>query len=338
MREDRVSIVSGDVALAATVVLPAEASGGEPVPAAVLVSGSGPLDADATIQGVPLFRMLAHDLAHRGIASIRWSDRGTGGSTGSYRASSLEELADDARAAVDALRAVSGVDATRVGCIGHSEGTIPAIRSCIAATAGFVVLLAPPVLPCAENILLQTAAIGAADGLRAPRIAAEVALLERIFPLLRSGATVVSLEPAFADYARAVVADMPRRQRTAISDLEAFAWILFTQRMSMMDTVWFRSVIACDPRPMYRALAAPTLAVFGGRDRQTPAQENRRALEEIVNPRIDSRTYPTANHLLQEAVSGAPAEYATLPHRFVPGLVPAIADWIAAVSGSPAAD
>jgi hypothetical protein len=37
---------------------------------------------------------------------------------------------------------------------------------------------------------------------------------------------------------------------------------------------------------------------------------------------------PNANHLFQEATTGSPTEYATLPAEFSPDLMPLILDWL----------
>ena len=50
-------------------------SGDRKAPAVVLVSGGGPLDRDVTLLGHKLFRVMAHQLAKAGIASLRFDKR-----------------------------------------------------------------------------------------------------------------------------------------------------------------------------------------------------------------------------------------------------------------------
>ena len=81
-------------------------------------------------------------------------------------------------------------------------------------------------------------------------------------------------------------------------------------------------------------MRCPVFAVFGGRDLQVPQEANRARLESALaesgNQSVTVKVYPEANHLFIPAVSGEPAEYATLPKVFVASLLPDILAWIAA--------
>jgi len=115
--------VSADIVLAGTLTLPAGAAGR--VPAVVTISGSGPQDRDSYASvagGWRPFRQLADTLARRGVAVLRLDDRGVGGSTGDYGASTERTAAADIHAAIAFLRARPDVAADRIAVLGHSEG------------------------------------------------------------------------------------------------------------------------------------------------------------------------------------------------------------------------
>jgi dienelactone hydrolase len=115
----------GGYTLAGTLTVPKNAAG--PVPAVVLISGSGAQDRDAAMPAVPgyrFFRQIADTLGRRGIAVLRLDDRGWGASGGDPSRATSADLAEDTRAAVEWLRARADVDPTRVGLVGHSEGAI----------------------------------------------------------------------------------------------------------------------------------------------------------------------------------------------------------------------
>lgn len=80
-RDIRFASADGRATLAGTLTLPA---GRGPFPAAVLLSVAGPDDRDQTLGPHRGYRALAHRLAAQGIASLRFDDRGVGGSTGDY--------------------------------------------------------------------------------------------------------------------------------------------------------------------------------------------------------------------------------------------------------------
>jgi hypothetical protein len=115
--------VSGSAILAGTLTLPMGIR--DPVPAVVLLSGSGPQDRDSFVpiaDGWRPFREIADALSSRGIAVLRFDDRGVGASTGDFAAGTERTGADDARAALALLRARPDIAGDRIALLGHSEG------------------------------------------------------------------------------------------------------------------------------------------------------------------------------------------------------------------------
>jgi dienelactone hydrolase len=114
-----------------TLTVPCGAHG--TVPAVVLVSGTGPQDRDGSLPGDPYrpFRQIADTLSRRGIAVLRVDDRGVG-TGGRRQISSVNDLADDVRAALAMLRARGELDPARLAVVGHSEGA--AVLSLVAAS------------------------------------------------------------------------------------------------------------------------------------------------------------------------------------------------------------
>ena len=113
------------IELSGTLTLPKDLS--KPVPAVVLVQGSGPQDRDETLGPNKPFRELAHALAARGIAVVRYDKR-----TKVYGARMAEvsggqltydtEVVDDAVQALRQTAKLPQVDKQRLFVIGHSLG------------------------------------------------------------------------------------------------------------------------------------------------------------------------------------------------------------------------
>lgn len=156
------------VRLAGTLALP---SGTGPFPVVVLVSGSGPHDRDGSMFLHRPFKIVADYLARRGIASLRYDDRGTAQSTGVFEEATTADFATDAEAAVRFVAHHPKLAANRIGLVGHSEGGLiaPLVAS-RSRDVAFVVLLAAPALKFDSLALLQSRAMLMANGASAAMI------------------------------------------------------------------------------------------------------------------------------------------------------------------------
>jgi len=119
MREQPFEVSSGEVRLVGTLCLPDDFPG--PFAGALLLNGSGPLDRDSNMpkQRLDVANTLAHALAARGVASLRYDKRGVGESTGSYLSAGLSEETEDARVLQSRSRAARtsrSTPATSIEC------------------------------------------------------------------------------------------------------------------------------------------------------------------------------------------------------------------------------
>ncbi len=144
--------------LAATLTRPVRNT---PVPVLVTISGSGPQERDSEISIVPgygIFREIADTLGRRGVAVLRWDDRGVGESGGRESAlkSTSADVADDVKSIVAWLRARKDIDGTRIVLAGHSEGGM--VAPMVAATDNTlkgIALLAGPAYTGRQILLYQ---------------------------------------------------------------------------------------------------------------------------------------------------------------------------------------
>jgi dipeptidyl aminopeptidase/acylaminoacyl peptidase len=114
----------------------------------VTISGSGPQERDEYIPLVPgyrPFRQIADTLGRRGIAVLRFDDRGTGESGGNFAIASSADFAEDVRNIVGWLRARDDIDPERVALLGHSEGGLiaPLVAASDARVAAIVLMAGP---------------------------------------------------------------------------------------------------------------------------------------------------------------------------------------------------
>ncbi len=103
--------------LAGTLTMP-PATGLLRHPAIVLVTGSGQLERDETIAGIPIFAQLAGSLAQEGFVVLRYDKRGIGQSGGRSERATLQDYADDLTAAVKWLAKRKDIDPKRIAVVG----------------------------------------------------------------------------------------------------------------------------------------------------------------------------------------------------------------------------
>lgn len=298
------------VVLAGTLTIP---PGDGPHPAVILITGSGAQDRDESLMGHKPFRVLADHLSRRGIAVLRYDDRGTAQSTGDHAAATSADFALDAEGALDFLRARPGIDPRKTGFAGHSEGGV--IAPMIAARRGdvaFLVLLAGTAVPGAEVVLEQGQALARAAGATEGQIK-------------KARETQLQFNQAVKETPDAAELEKRLRQLLAgVPNAEA--------QIRRILSPWFRYFFAYDPAPTLAKVKCPVLALNGEKDLQVLADQNlpplKAALERAGNKDVTILRLPGLNHLFQAATTGSAAEYAQIEETMNPAVLDAVASWI----------
>ncbi|HEX6644014.1 MAG TPA: alpha/beta fold hydrolase [Gemmatimonadales bacterium] len=298
--EREVTVGTAPFALPGLVTVPA---GKGPFPLVVLVHGSGPNDRDETVGPNRPFRDLAHGLAERGVAVLRYDKR-----TRTYPMSFAgrpftvrEETIDDAIAAVELARGLPDVDPRRVVVAGHSLGGLLAPR--IAERDGRL----------AGVILLAGASNeGIPD------------MVERQLAYLR---TLEGADTVMIDRQRAAVAPGIARVRALTpADSAETGLILGAPAAYWLDLAGY------SPFETVRRLRMPVLVLHGERDYQAGPDgfaQWRSALG--GDARIEFRSYPSLNHLFIAGTGpGNPAEYG-VPGTVAGVVIDDIARWVVAL-------
>lgn len=325
---------AGNVRLAGTLLLP---EGEGPFPAVALVTGSGPQDRDETLMGHKPFLVIADALARRGIASLRWDDRGVGASGGDHMGSAVEDFAADARAAVAFLRSRSELNQKAIGIVGHSEGGLTGPMVAAAdSSVRFLVLLAPPGESMQSLLMRQTGDLLRLQGLDGKLVNRALAAQAEDLALIADPSLAVNELRAKLR----ALAETRRSQFTAeergLLQVDGDA---IERGIQVSTTAWFRSLIRQDPAVHLRSVEVPVLALFGEKDIQVEARVNseavRAALAAAGNPDHEVRSLPGLNHLFQHAETGSIEEYAASEETFAPEALGMIGDWIVARAGRP---
>ncbi|MBY0489277.1 MAG: lysophospholipase [Gemmatimonadaceae bacterium] len=277
-------------------------------PVMITISGSGPQERDerlgSVLPGYAIFREIADTLGRRGIAVLRYDDRGVGESGGadSRAKATSADFADDAQSVIAYLRTRPDIDATRIIVSGHSEGGLigPLVAVREPAVRGLVMLAGP-----------------AYDGRRV--------LQYQIGNQFKALAAAKSTADSGLANAMARGDDLSTYIRTR------------TDKMidSMRVEPWMQYFVDTDPKATLRQVTQPVLVLQGGTDMQvTPEQADTvvAVLRAAGNRRVTSKVFPATNHLFVPDPSGVPSEYPKLKdvkvRREVLG---AVADWVAAL-------
>lgn len=295
-----VTIPASGFNLAGTLTAPSQ-MGRMRHPAVVLVAGSGPVERDETVAGIPIFAQLAGALAERGFMVLRYDKRGLGQSGGRTERVTIQDYADDLIDAVKWLRKRDDVDKRRIAVAGHSEGgAVAMLASGREKNISALVLIAAPGTTGAELILEQQRHL--LDALKLP------------------------------EAERQATIELQKKIQTAVTTEKGWEGVPSEMR-KQADTPWFRSFLLFDPAAAMKKIRQPILIVQGDLDTQVaPAAADRlaelaRARKKKVGVRVEH--LPGVNHLLVHAATGEVSEYATLKEKqIVPDVARLVADWL----------
>jgi fermentation-respiration switch protein FrsA (DUF1100 family) len=314
------------IKLAGTLTMPRS---GQPFPAVILISGSGPQDRNETVCGHRPFLVLADYLTRHGIAVLRIDDRGVGGSTGNVFESTSEDLAEDVLAGVEYLKSREQINPKQIGLIGHSEGGIVApIAATRSSDIAFIVLMAGTGLNGQEILYLQSDLLLKAAGASDEVLAMQRANLDQIFKILKDQKDDTVAKEKIREALTETLSRLSKEEKDSLGVSEAAIEI----QLQMILSQWFRFFVAYDPKTTLMKVKCPVLAINGELDLQVPPKENLSAIEGALkaggNKDYTIQELPKHNHLFQRAQTGAMSEYAKIEETISPIALETISKWI----------
>jgi hypothetical protein len=302
---EEVSFDNGEAHLEGTLVLPKGYSCKTPI--LIFVTGSGQEDRDETIFEHKPFAVIADALGRAGIATLRYDDRGVGGSTGEVANATTEDFRDDALAGIKLLR--ERFD--KVGVIGHSEGGTIALMLASEGQVDFIVSLAGMAVSGKETLLWQN----------------RIAFMDAGVPTETTDVYCKALGEAID----ACVAGTPIPSANKYDLPAALAQNLAAASMQL-QTPYLKYFITLDARPLLGSIACPVLAINGTKDIQVDHESNLGALRKGLpaNPKNRIEAIEGVNHLFQHCTTGAVAEYRQIEETFAPEALDLIVNWLSA--------
>ncbi|MGH6951640.1 MAG: alpha/beta hydrolase family protein [Vitreimonas sp.] len=238
----------------------------------------------------------------RGIAVLAYDKRGVGGSTGDLTTASLDDLATDALAAVEFLRARRDIRANRIGLYGSSNGSWVAP---IAATRApdriaFIIARSASALPQRENIIYEVEGDLRSNGY-GDDVVARARELHRLdmavvaaggegWGELRAALAAARNEPWFALVRLpGQIIEFNEQNR---ANIESF---IAAERRGQID-----------PPALWSQIRQPVLIQIGGYDRYVPGPQSAELLRAALasNPQAQVMLYATGDHPMFDSISG----------------------------------
>ena len=244
-----------------------------PVPAVVLVHGSGPSNMDETVKKLTPFRDLAEGLARYGVAALRYDKRTFAHAKKLVKVSptAKEETIDDAILAVALAKADPRIDPERVFLLGHSLGAMLAPRiDAEGADAKGLILLAGSPCRLEEIMLRQLRQSCGRKGLLSWIVGLELKIFGKKF----DGLYEMSDEEA-------------KKKKFAGS----------------LNLYYFKEMGQKTAADYLLESGKPALILQGGRDFQVLADDDFRQFRTLLAGRADTqfKLYPELNHLFVQA-------------------------------------
>lgn len=299
-----VTFHNGAVSLAGTLCVP-RSPGRHP--AVVVLQGSG----GETRWGTN--RFIADRFARFGIAALVYDKRGSGASTGDWKSSSYDDLADDALAGINLLASRSDIDPNRIGLHGHSEGGI----------------IAPIVATHAPSKVAFLVAEDTVAGLVRDQDIYRVSHAIR-----KAGFTDSEIQSAMTMYMLMLDVACGRksyreleRASQPVGDQTWYQWLGIPPENSYFWT-WYAHIGNLDSLVFWKHVHVPVLLVYGELDQILPVDESMAKIEASLDAAKTPYTAiiaPGAQHnLTLQPNEGEPFFW----WKSAPGLIDLVVAWV----------
>ncbi|MGN6033343.1 MAG: alpha/beta hydrolase family protein [Thermomicrobiales bacterium] len=302
------TFTDGRNTLAGTLHLPPGTAPQRGWPALVMIAGSGDSDRDAS----GWFAPIRNAFLQNGIAVLSWDKPGCGGSSGHWTTQTFPHRANEALAGLAWLRAHPGIDPTRTGLWGHSQGGWigPIVAARDPDLRALVVNAGPAVDVHAQDLYGVEHTMRDA-GKSDVEIRRALAATERLHGAAIAGLSFAQLERLVPEL------HMKDGPLAYFEGMTPAVWHFFCLNANPV----------LDPMDVLPSIRCPTLAVYGADDPLTPPEQSaalfRQAFDRPGAPPLTIRIYPGAGHRLETQGPGT----------FADGYLDGLGTWMADALG-----
>jgi pimeloyl-ACP methyl ester carboxylesterase len=322
-----ISNTKSKVQLAGTLTLP---SNGKVSKIVILITGGGPQNRNYEWLNHRPFLVLSDWLTRKGVAVLRYDDRGVGKSTGIFSTATTFDFADDVEAAITYIRSRHDLENLSIGLIGHSEGGL--IAPMVAShdeNVKFIVLLAGPGIPGDEITLQQSAHRSHLAGASDADINKTKAFNRKVFDLIMRSSSLSSRQ--LKDQVDTLL------YRTTLGHhVDNAKFVTVKKQYESFVTPWVRTYLKLNPADYLVKVKCPVLALNGTKDVQVISEANlagiAKALDQGGNKQYKVVPLEGINHALQKAKTGNETEYTQISETINPIVLTTVSNWINTLS------
>lgn len=315
---------AGNIKLSGTLTLPENVKS---PPVVILISGSGAQNRNEELLGHKPFLVLSDHLTRKGIAVLRYDDRGTADSEGDFSTATTYDFASDVEAAVHYLKSRNDVvNIHEIGLIGHSEGGM--IAPLIASkdkNISFIVLLAGPGITGKEVLLSQTRKAMELAGVPESEIKVSEKYSALIYGVCKNYKGKTS-DKEIVDLLHKMKSESSGSLKAQLTDDN------IQKQIKVLTSPWMIEFIKFDPTVYLSKVKCPVLAINGEKDSQVLPKINlegiANSLKKAGNTNVTTMELKSLNHLFQTSKTGSFNEYAKNEETFSPVALKIISDWI----------
>ena len=300
---EEVTFSNGDITLNGTLTLPE--GWDKNTKAVVMVTGSGQQNRDEEIFDHKPFAVIADALARKGIASLRYDDRGWGNKAIRFTDFTTDDFKHDTAAGIDLLRRKFKT----VGVIGHSEGGTIALMLASEGKTDFIVSLAGMTISGKQTLLNQNIDALRSIGLQEETVKKYSEVISDIFDKVAEGQDI-------DEYLKGA------------ENMENFKPII-DQAKKLLTSPYMRHFITIDIHNSLPNIKCPVLALNGKKDTQVAYKQNLEVLENgLTNCSHETVAYDNLNHLFQHCTNGSIVEYHQIEETISQEVLDKIISWI----------
>ena len=310
------------ITLSGTLTLPSE---GEKHPVVVLITGSGAQNRDEELMGHKPFWVIADYLTRKGIAVLRYDDRGVGESEGDFKSALTTDFSTDAGAALDYLKTRKEIDASKMGLLGHSEGgTVAFILAAKNKDVAFIVSMAGTGIKGESIILKQAELLMKSNGMSDLVWKEQELVLRNRYALLTQEKDREEIKKELYESVTKTIPSVLLEDENTKRQIDA--------EVEAMTSPWYIEFLKYDPILDLKQITCPVFAINGERDIQVVADTNLAAIENAIrsngNENVEVKTYSGLNHLFQHCETCLITEYSQIEETISPEVLQDIADWL----------